>query len=104
MSALFGGKSPTVDKPPRPQAERTVPNPPKPSSTKDTQGSPGSGGALTSPTHAIPGQDPTGTSSGPEPIESPKISPSSLQSNGLRAVGGSQHGEGSSMPQSEELL
>jgi hypothetical protein len=61
-SAPAGGESPKVDKPPRPQAERTMPNSPKPSSPKDARGPLGSGGALTSPIHAAPGQDSTGTS------------------------------------------
>jgi hypothetical protein len=37
-----------------------------------------------------------------EPAESPRASPPSPQSHGLEAIGGSQHGEGSSVPQSEE--
>jgi hypothetical protein len=77
-------------------------DPPKPSSLKGARGSTGAGGALTSPTCATPGQDPIGTSSGPEPAESPRASPPSPQSYGLGVAGGSQHGEGTSVPQYEE--
>jgi hypothetical protein len=91
-----------VDKPPSPQTERIAPDPPKPSSPKGVCGSPGAGGAPTSPTRAAPGQDPAGTSSGPEPVESPRASSPSPQSYGLGAAGGSQYGEGLSVPQSEE--
>jgi hypothetical protein len=45
-----------------------------------------------------------GTSSVPEPTESPRASPPSPQSHGLGAAGRSQHGEGSSTPQPEEAL
>jgi hypothetical protein len=48
-SAPAGIESPKVDKPPIPQAERTVPDSLKPSSPKGAQGSPGAGGASTSP-------------------------------------------------------
>jgi hypothetical protein len=90
-----------VDKPLSPQAERTTPEPMKPSSTKDARGSPSDGGAPTSPTCAASGQNSTGTSSGSEPAESPEASPPSSRSYGLGATGGYQHGERSSVPQSE---
>jgi hypothetical protein len=75
--APTGDESPKVGKPPSPQAERTVIDPPKLSSPKSERRSPGAGGAPTSPTHATLGQDPKGTSSGPEPAESPRASPPS---------------------------
>jgi hypothetical protein len=103
-SAPIGSESPKVDKPPSPPAEKTAPEPPKPPSPKDTQGSPGVGGAPPSPTHAASGQNPTGTSSGLESSKSPEASSPSPWSYGLRAAGGYQHGEGSSVPQSEEPL
>jgi hypothetical protein len=40
----------------------------------------------------------------PGPIESPRASPPSPQSHGLRAAGGSHRGEGSPVPQPEEVL
>jgi hypothetical protein len=49
-STLVGGVSPKVDKPLNPHDENTALDSPKPSSPKGTQGSPGVGGALTSPT------------------------------------------------------
>jgi hypothetical protein len=101
-SAPAGGESPKVDKPLNPHTERTAPDSPKPSSPKDVQGSPGACGALTSSTHATLSQDAASTSSGPEPAESPRASPPSPQSCGLEAADGSQHGKGSSMPQSKE--
>jgi hypothetical protein len=64
-----------VDKPSSPQAERIASDSSKPSSPKGARGSPGASGAPTSPTRAAPGQDPTGTSSGPEPAESPEHLP-----------------------------
>jgi hypothetical protein len=91
-----------VNKPTSPQAERTTPDSPKPSSPKGAHGSPGAGSAPTSLTHAALGQDPARTSSGLEPVESPRASPPSPQSYGLGAASGSQHGEGSSVPQSEK--
>jgi hypothetical protein len=102
-SAPVGGESPKVDKPLCPQTERTAPDPPKPSSPKSVRGSLDVGGALASPTHATSGQIPVGTSSVSEPTESPRASPPSPRSHGLGAASGSQHGEGSSAPQPEEV-
>jgi hypothetical protein len=101
-SAPADDESPKVDRPLSPQAERTAPNSPKPPSPKGARGSPSVGGAPTSPTHATPGQDPAGTFSVPETAESPRASTPSAKSHGLEAAGGSQHGEGSSMPQPKE--
>jgi hypothetical protein len=103
-SALASGESSKVDKPLSPQAERTTLDSPKPSSPKIVRRSLGAGGAPTSPTRVSPVQDHAGTSSVPEPTESPKVSPPSPQSHGLEAGGGSQHGEGLSAPQHEEVL
>jgi hypothetical protein len=71
-STLAGDESSKVNKPPSPQAERTAPNSLKPSSPKGVQGSPGAGGALTSPTRVTPDQDPMDASSVPGPTESPE--------------------------------
>jgi hypothetical protein len=102
-STPAGDESPKVDKPSSPQAGKIMPDSPMPSSPKGVQGSPDAGGAPTSPTHATPDQDPTNTSSVPGPTESPRTPPPSPQSHGLEATGGSQRGEGSSMPQPEEV-
>jgi hypothetical protein len=64
-----------VDKPPSPQAEKATLDSLKPSNPKGVRGSPGAGGALTSPTHAAPDHDPTGASSVLGPTESPRASP-----------------------------
>jgi hypothetical protein len=95
-NTLAGGEFPKVDKPLSPQAEKIKPDSPKPSSPKDVQGSPGAGGAPTSPIRVTPDQDPADASSVPGPTESPRMSHPSPQSHGLKAIGGSQHGEGSS--------
>jgi hypothetical protein len=92
-----------VDRPPSPQVERTTLDSLKPSSPKGAQRSPGAGGTLISPTCATPSEDPAGASSALEPIESPRAPPPSPRSHGLGVVGGSQHGEGSSTPQPEEV-
>jgi hypothetical protein len=97
-SAPDGSNPLKADKPPSPQTKRTVPDSLKPSSLKGVQGFPGAIGALTSPTHAAPGQDHAGASSVLEPTEPPRVSPPNPRSHGLGATGGSQHGEGSSMP------
>jgi hypothetical protein len=89
--------------PPSPQAERTTPDSSKPSSLKGTQGPPGVGGAPTSPTRAALDLNTAGTSLVPGPTESPRVSPPSPRSHGLRATGGSHSGEGSSAPQLEEV-
>jgi hypothetical protein len=86
------GESPKVDKPSSSQAEKTTPDSLKPSNPKGPQGSPGVGGAPTAPTHAAPDHGPAGASLVPGPTETPRAS------LGLRAAGGSQHGEGSSEP------
>jgi hypothetical protein len=93
----------TNNKPPSPQDERTVPDSPKPTSSKGVWGSPGAGGASTSPTHAAQGQDPAGASLVAKLTKSPRASPPGPQSRGLRAAGGSQHGKGLSVPQPEEV-
>jgi hypothetical protein len=87
-SAPVGSKSPNVDKPPSPLAEKSVPKSSKPPDPKDAQGSPGAGGALPSPTRAASGQNLMGTSSGPEPAKSPEASPPGPRSYGLKATGG----------------
>jgi hypothetical protein len=87
-----------VDKPLSPRAEKVMPDPLKPSSPKGEQGSPGAGGALTSPIHAAPNQDPVDASSVPRPAESPRMSPPRPQSHGHGVASGFQHGEGSSVP------
>jgi hypothetical protein len=71
-NATTGGESQKVDKPRRPQAEKTAPDNLKPPSPKDMQHSSHTGGALPSPTCAASGHNPTGASTGPEPAESPK--------------------------------
>jgi hypothetical protein len=96
-SAPVGGESAKVDKLPNPQAEKTVLEPQKPPWQKDARGSPGTGGALLSPTH-----NPVGTSSNLQPAESPEVSPPSPQSYGLGSTGGYRLGEGSSVPQSKK--
>jgi hypothetical protein len=93
-----GNESSKVDKPPSPQTKRTALDSLKLSSPKGVQGSHGASGALTSPTRVASDQDPTGTSSVLEPTESHRASPPIPWSHGLWAAGGSQHGEGSSMP------
>jgi hypothetical protein len=98
-----GNESSKVDKPPIPQTKRTTLDSLKPSNPKGVQGSHGVGGASTSPTRAAPDQDPASASSVSEPTESPRASTPSPWSHGLRAAGGSQHGEGSSMPQPKEV-
>jgi hypothetical protein len=66
------------------------------------QGSPGTGGAPPSPTHAALGHNPVGASSGTKPVESPKASPPIPRSYGIGYAGGHQTGEGSSVPQYEK--
>jgi hypothetical protein len=102
-STPAGGESPKVYKPPSHQAERTALDSLKPSNPKGAQGSPSAGGALTSPTRATPDQNPVDACLVPGPNESPRASPSSPQSHGLGAAGGSQHGDGSSMPHPKEV-
>jgi hypothetical protein len=98
-----GGESPKVDKPPNLQVKRTAPDFLKPSNPKGAQGSPGASDALTSPTRGAPDQDPADASLVPGPNKCPRTSPPSPQSHGLRATGGSQHGEGSSEPRPEKV-
>jgi hypothetical protein len=95
-------ESPKVDKPPSPQAEKTTPEPSKPPSPTGAQGLIGADGTLTSPTHTASGQDAANNSSRPESAEHPKMPRPSPRSYGLGAPGGSQNGEGSSMPQSKK--
>jgi hypothetical protein len=76
-SAPADSESPKVDKPPSPQAKRTMLDSLKSSSSKSARGSPGAGGASTSPSCATLGQDPAGASSVSEPIEPPRGSPPS---------------------------
>jgi hypothetical protein len=85
-SASIGGVSPKVDKPSSPQDKRTVLDSQKLSSPKSVSGSPGAGGAPTSPICAASGQDPVGISSVLEQTKSPKASPPSPQSHGHRAT------------------
>jgi hypothetical protein len=102
-SALADSESPKVDKPPSPQAERTMPDSPKPSSPKGAQGSPSVDGALTSPNRTALDKDPTGACLVPGPTKSPRASPPSPRSHGLESTSGSQCGEGSFAPQPEEV-
>jgi hypothetical protein len=74
-STPVGGESPKVDKPASPQAKKAAPDSSKPSSPKGAQGSPGVGGALTSPTRAATDQDPADASSVPRPTEHPERLP-----------------------------
>jgi hypothetical protein len=98
-SALVDNESPKVDKPPSPQTEKTMPESPSP---KSARGSPGNGGAPSSPSRATSCHNPVGTSSGSEPDEFPEASPPSSRSYGLETAHGYQPGEGSSVPQSEK--
>jgi hypothetical protein len=88
-STPAGGESPKVAKPRSPQAEKTALDSLKPCSPKGAQGSPCAGGAPTSPTRVAPDHDPVGDSSVLGPTESPRASPPSPWSHGLRAAGGS---------------
>jgi hypothetical protein len=101
-SSPVDDESPKVDKPPRPQAEKTVPEPPKPPSQKDARGSPGVGGAPPSPTRAASSHNPRGYFLKPGANRFPKASPLSPRSYGLGSVGRYQPSEGSSVPQSEK--
>jgi hypothetical protein len=103
-SAPVGGESPKVDKPPRPQVEKTVPEPPKPPSQKDARGSPGVGGAPPSPTRAASSHNPRGYFLKPGANRFAKASPLSPWSYGLGFAGRYQPGEGSSVPQSGKKL
>jgi hypothetical protein len=98
-SALVGGESPKVDKPPSPQAEKSTLEPPKPPSPKGAQSPTGADGALTPPSRAASSHDAVGTSPRPEPAEFPEASPLSPQSYGLRVTSGPRPGEVSSVPQ-----
>jgi hypothetical protein len=81
-----------------PQAEKTTPEPLKPSSLTGTQCPVGAGGTPTSPTRMASGQDVVNNSMRPE------MSQPSPWSHGLKAPGGSQNGEGLSLPQSRKQL
>jgi hypothetical protein len=94
-SASVGGKNPNMDKP---RVLKLTEPPLNPQSPKDSRGSPGVDGAPPCPTRAALSQNPVGTSSGLESIESLKASPPSPRSYGLRAADGYQHGEGSLVP------
>jgi hypothetical protein len=83
--------------------KKIMPDSLKPSSQKGAQVSLGAGGVPMSPIHAAPDHDPAGASSMLGPTESPRASPPSPYSHGLEATGGSQRGEGSSVPQLEEV-
>jgi hypothetical protein len=104
MSTPAGEVSPKVDKPPSPQTEKTMPDALKPSNPNGAQGYPGAGSAPTSPTHATLDHDLVGASSVMGPAKSPRVSPPSPRSHGLGAADEYQRGEGSSVPQPEEVL
>jgi hypothetical protein len=87
-SAPVGSKSPKVDKPLIPQTMKTTPKSLKLPSPKSARGSPGTGGAPSSPTRGTSGHNLMGTSSGPEPDKFPEASPPSPWSYGLEAAGG----------------
>jgi hypothetical protein len=97
-SAPVGGESPKANKPLTPNTKETAPESLKPPSHGGTHSSPGTGGAPPLSTRATSSPVHAGTSSGPEPTESPKTFPLSPRSYGLQATGGYQRGEGSSMP------
>jgi hypothetical protein len=88
-STPVGDESPKVDKPLSPQDGKTTPDSSKPSSPKGVHGSPGAGGAPTSPTRGASDQDPADASSVPGPNESLRTSSPTPQSHGLGAIGGS---------------
>jgi hypothetical protein len=71
-SALVGGESPKVNKPPSPQGKKFTLEPLKPLSPKDAQSH---AGALTSPTRAASSRDTASTSPKPELVELPWASP-----------------------------
>jgi hypothetical protein len=76
--ALAGGKSPKVDKPLSPQAERTMPDSSKPPSPKGVPNPAGAESAPTSPPYAASSHDAAGASPRPEPVdfsEEPPLSP-----------------------------
>jgi hypothetical protein len=100
-SALVGGESPMVTKPPTLNTKETAQESRKPPSLGGTQNSPGAGGAMSSPLRATSSPNPASASSSPEPQEFPRASPTRPRSHGLRAVGGYHPGEGSSRPRSE---
>jgi hypothetical protein len=87
-SALVGGESPKVTKPPTLNAEETVHESLKASNLDDAQDSSGAYKASSLPTRAAPSSNPMGASSGPGPPESPKISPMRPRSYGLGTAGG----------------
>jgi hypothetical protein len=91
-----------VDKPPSPQAKKTTSEPSKPPSLTGARGPIGAGGTLTSPTHMALGLDAANNSPRPESFEQPEIPPLSPWCYELGAPGGSQNGEGSTMPRSRK--
>jgi hypothetical protein len=74
----------------------------KPLGSEDTEDPTGAKGALTSPSDASLGRDAVHQFLRTEPTEHPKASPQSPKSFGLRAPGGHQPGEGSSVPRSKK--
>jgi hypothetical protein len=64
-----------MDKPLIPQTKKTMPESLKLLSPKGARGSPGTGGAPSSPTHGTSGHNHMGTSSGLEPNEFSEASP-----------------------------
>jgi hypothetical protein len=103
-SAPVCGESPKAAKPPNPNVGETTQESSKPMSPDGAQNSLSAGGALTSPNRVTPSSNPVGTSSGPEPTESHRTSPTSPRSYGLGAAGGYNLGEGSSVPWLEKPL
>jgi hypothetical protein len=101
-SALMGGESPKMTKPQTPNVEEIAQESSKPTSPDGAQNYPSASGSPTSPTRAAPSSNPTGTSSGPKPTESPKTSPMSPWSYGLGTASGYHPGEVSSVPRLEK--
>jgi hypothetical protein len=102
VNVSVSDKSPKVDKPLSPYAEKTVPECLTPPSLKDTQHPPSASGAPSSPTHVALGHDLACASSGLELTESCDGPPLSPWSNGLRAPSGFHLGESSSAPRPEK--
>jgi hypothetical protein len=101
-SVPIGSESSKVDKPSSPQAEKTTLEPSKPPSPGGTQSPADVDGALTSPTHAALSRNARNSSPMLDPTERPERSPPSPQSYELGVPGGSQQGEGSSVPRSQK--
>jgi hypothetical protein len=91
-----------VDKPLSPQAEKTTPEPLTHLSLTGAQSPISAVGTPTSPTHMASGWDAANNSPRPKSAKCPDMPPPSPWSYGLGALGGSQNGERSSMPQSRK--